>query len=81
MPSAERETWRREWNAEFAYALQDRGPAAPPRGGLWLASRLGSAARHARWLRWHRLRFDTLALSIETLDGVPVPAYTYQEAS
>jgi hypothetical protein len=27
------------------------------------------------------VRFDTLALSIETLDGVPVPAYTYQEAS
>jgi predicted glutamine amidotransferase len=27
------------------------------------------------------VRFDTLALNIETLDGVPVPAYTYQEAS
>jgi predicted glutamine amidotransferase len=27
------------------------------------------------------VRFDTLALTIESLDGVPVPAYTYQEAS
>ncbi len=25
--------------------------------------------------------FDTLALTIDTLDGVPVPAFTYQEAS
>lgn len=27
------------------------------------------------------VRFDTLKLTIDTLDGVPVPAYTYREAS
>lgn len=41
---------------------------------------------HAGWLTLPNMtvltvRLDTLAVAIDTLDGVPVPAYTYQEAS
>jgi putative ABC transport system permease protein len=51
VPGDERDTWRREWQAELAYALprQATGAGRPLR---WLVVRLAAAARHAIWLRW-----------------------------
>jgi putative ABC transport system permease protein len=59
VPSGERETWRREWRAEFAYALQDRGNQ-PHRGPVWVIGRLWSAIRHALWLRSSSVRLDPI---------------------
>ena len=64
VPSGERETWRREWRAEFAYALHDRGHQPRP-GSAWVLGRLGSAIRHALWLRASSIRLDTLAQDVK----------------
>ncbi len=64
VPASERDTWRREWHAEFAYALQDHGPDSVRRGAAWLGERLGSAMRHAIWLRMNRIRFEPIVQDV-----------------
>ena len=58
VPRADRESWRREWLAEFAAADHDRVRAGVPSTRAWRASRLWAAARHACWLRANSWRPD-----------------------
>jgi putative ABC transport system permease protein len=64
VPSADREIWRREWAAEFAYALSAPSSGGPRRGSVWLARRLSGSMRHALWLRWQRVTVDSLAQDV-----------------
>ncbi len=64
VPASDRDSWQREWAAEFAYALRTESAGATPRGLAWLSGRMGALVRHALWLRWQRVTVDSLAQDV-----------------
>jgi putative ABC transport system permease protein len=61
VPTPERETWRREWQAEFSYyrTLTPATNGVP--GGAWHLRRLTAALQHAVWLRGQTVRIELIA--------------------
>ncbi len=64
VPRAERETWRREWQAELAYYARLGSLEERRIGRGWLLRRLTAALQHAIWLRGQSMRFELLAQDV-----------------
>src|SRR5688572_28516074 len=58
VPEAERDSWRREWEGEWAYYARTR--AAAPDRRRWAARRAWAAWQHACWLRWQTMSTESL---------------------
>jgi len=75
VPVRERETWRCEWEAEFAFHARTHGAVLARRGTV---RRIWAAWQHACWLRWQTMTVDAIVLDLKQAARVLArrPAFT-----